>query len=266
MQSNFLVVFLLLCCVGLSIQDVPPPGKVLDLSTFDALQIPVDNGNGGITQIKHPQLDAYSSEYFYTNPYDTSEVVFWCPENGVVTGNGAGPRTELTEPNNYFTFSGTHTMKYTTSVKEVPSGGEICIGQIKGDSCDICAAMEEKALNNSTVGLQGSSCLIVVELIYDADKNGLVTAHMRDDDCRGVSFELGHFDFDENIDISMKVDGYDVYVSSNKVTLDKYDYSFWKGKHYGMHFKVGVYDQNKGKSGSVGGKAKVSNLKISHNN
>jgi len=42
----------------------------------------------------------------------------------------------------------------------------------------------------------------------------------------------------------MKVDGYNVYVSSNKQVLEKYDYSFWKGSHYGMHFKVGLYDQN----------------------
>ena len=31
-------------------------------------------------------------------------MVMFVPENGVVTGNGAGPRTELTEPNDYFTF------------------------------------------------------------------------------------------------------------------------------------------------------------------
>lgn len=242
---------------------VPPPGKVLDLSTFDALQIPVDNGKGGMTQIKHPELDSYSSEYFYTNPYDASQVVFWSPENGVVSGNGAGPRTELTEDNNFFTFSGKHKMKYRMQVKETPSGEKISIGQIKGDSFDTYLEVE-----NST-SVWGASCLIVVELIYDPKSNGLLTAHMRKkngDGCSGVTYELGKFSLSENIDISMEVIGYDVYVSSNKVSLDAHDYSFWKGKHYGMHFKVGVYDQHKDRSGSGAGKAKLSNLKISHTN
>ena len=239
---------------------IPYPGEVLDLSTFDALQIPLDNGSGGMTQIKHPELDTYSSEYFYTNPYDVSQVVFWAPENGVVSGNGAGPRTELTEDNNYFTFSGKHVMKYTMQVKETPRGGEVCIGQIKGDSYD------SQFMGVQNVSLGGASCLIVVELIYDAEKNGLVTAHMRnkkDGSCSGVTYELGKFQLDENIEISMEVDGYDVFVSSNKASVS-HDYSFWKGQHYGMHFKVGLYDQNKNENGSSGGKAKLSNLKISH--
>lgn len=239
--------------------NVPYPGEVLDLSTFDALQIPLDNGSGGMTQIKHPKLDTYTSEYFYTNPSDVSQVVFWAPENGVVSGNGAGPRTELTEANNYFTFSGKHKMKYTMQVKETPHGGKVCIGQIKGDSYG------SQFTGVQNVSLGGSTCLIVVELIYEAEKDGLVTAHMRDKkggDCSGVTYELGKFKLDENIDISMEVDGYDVFVSSNKVSSVLHDYSFWKGEHYGMHFKVGVYDQNK--NGSRGGKAKLSNLKISH--
>jgi len=84
-----IITFVLVISVESSI---PPPGKVFDLSTFDALQIPVDNGKGGMTQIKHPKLDTYTSDYFYTNPHDTTEVVFWAPENGVMSENGSGPR------------------------------------------------------------------------------------------------------------------------------------------------------------------------------
>lgn len=249
-----------------SVLCVLPPGKVLDLSAFDSLQIPVDNGGGSFVQIRHPDLDSYTSDYFYTNPYDSTQVVFWAPENGSVSQNGAGPRTELTEDNNRFTFSGTHTMKYTMQVKETPSGGKVCIGQVKGDSCDSCffAEREGETISNSTA-LMGAGCLIVVELIYDANKNGLLTAHMRGHDasgCTNVQFNLGNFDLDEKMDISMTVNGYDVRVSSNKVTLPSYDYSFWKGAHYGMHFKVGLYDQNSG--GSGGAKGKLSNLRISH--
>jgi len=241
----------------------PPPGKVLDLSDFDNLQLPLDNGKGGMTEIKHPELDTYTSDYFYTNPYDTSQVVFWTPENGVVSGNGAGPRTELSESNNYFTFSGTHKMSYTMQVKQVPSGGKVCIGQIKGDDYDSSDANIKGENSTSRPGCSGS-CKIIVELIYDDNEDGLVTAHMRDESCCSATFKLGKFELDEDIEISMKVDGYNVYVSSNKVTLNKYSYSWWKGDNYGMHFKVGLYDQNTGSKSSNGGKAKLSNLKISH--
>lgn len=256
----------LLLCVSMwcLVQCAPSPGQVLDLSTFDALQIPLDNGKGGMTQIKHPELDSYSSEFFYTNPDDHSQVIMWAPVDGAMSGNGAGTRTELTEDNNHFTFSGKHKMKYSMKVKETVNGGQVAIGQIKGDSYD-SYLLESEDISNAT-SLRGSSCLIVVELIYDAKENGLLTAHMRkqkDGDCKGVTYELGNFNINENIDISMEVEGYDVYVSSNKASVS-HDYSFWKGKHYGMHFKVGAYNQDK--SGSGAGKVKLSNLKISHSN
>lgn len=250
----------------LNVAGTPPPGKVLNLKTFDALQIPEGKGKEGMTQIRHPELDKYSSKYFYTNPTDESEVVFWAPESGSVSGNGAGPRTELTEANNYFTFSGKHTMSYTMSIEKVPSDGKVCIGQIKGDSFDSYQDPEIVDDNNTTTLLKGS-CLIVVELIYEARNNGLVTAHMRSKSGGGCSseiFKLGNFGLNEKIQISMEVNGYNVYVSSNKVKANRYDYSFWKGKHYGMHFKVGVYDQTSCSSCSSGAKAKLSNLKITH--
>ena len=255
---------------------VPPPGEVLDLSPFDALQTPLDDGHGGMTQIKHPELDTYSSEYMYTDEWDTSKVVIWAPINGVVSGNGAGPRTELTEENSLFTFSGKHTMKFTQQVKQINSCSDVCIGQIKGDDFD--EAFEVPPTWNTTQPhywisegryeslhrdhpIIGASCLIVVELTYDGSH---VTAHTRNEHCDNVSNDLGHFDLDEEIIIEMTVDDYDVFISSNKVTLPKIDYSFWKGAHYGMHFKVGVYDQCTGNSDTDGSKSKLSNLKITH--
>lgn len=257
----FLSIFLvLLGSTNVVLSSVPPPGKVLDFSTFKDLQVPVDDGKGGMTEIKHPELDTYSSKYMYTDEWDTSKVVFWAPINGVISGHGAGPRTELTEPNNLFTFSGKHTMKFTQQVKQIPSCGDVCIGQIKGDSYN----SQFFTAGNGTVGTTGGdSCLIVVELTFDG-KNAI--AHTRDKNCQGVKHNLGSYTMDEEIHISMTVDGYYVYVSSNKVNLGKIDYSFWKGANYGMHFKVGIYDQCSGKSSEDGGKTKLSGLQITHSN
>ena len=87
-------------------------------------------------------------------------MVMFVPENGVVTGNGAGPRTELTEPNDYFTFSGTHHMSYVTRVLQADH--TVCIGQVKGDDYS-----------------SNASALIVVEIIYSPG-SGSVTSHVRD--------------------------------------------------------------------------------------
>jgi hypothetical protein len=110
----------------------------------------------------------------------------------------------------------------------------------------------------------GSSCLIVVELIYNMNNNE-VTSHFRDKDCNSKSSSVGFFSPGEQIHVNFKVDNTNVYVSTNKVTLPVYSYSFWQYKNYKMHFKVGVYDQASGTDGSKGGKVKLSNLKVTHN-
>jgi hypothetical protein len=119
------------------------PAKVLNLPDNFRLQIPKDNGSGSITTIKQPELATYSSSYFSTDA-DGVSVVMWSPENGVVTGNGAGPRTELSEPNDYFTFKGQHTMSFVQQVYKADPKGVVCIGQIKGDSYD---GMKGRSLN-----------------------------------------------------------------------------------------------------------------------
>lgn len=264
----FLMTVSCFICVKSSI---PPPGDVLDLSPFDALQIPVDNGRGGFVQIKHPELDTYSSEYMHTDEWDTSKVVFWAPINGAVSDNGSGPRTELTEDNNYFTFSGKHTMKFSQQVKQVNSCSDVCIGQIKGDSYDeyfqVPTHWKNTTYSNASIDrssdhpILGASCLIVVELTYDGKH---VIAHTRDHNCHSVNYDLGSFGIDEEIEIEMTVDDYDVYIKSNKATVPALDYSFWKGANYGMHFKVGLYDQCTGSSDSDGSKSKLYNLHITH--
>jgi len=251
----------------------PLPWDVLGLSNtkIDRLQIPKSNG-GGITQItlsSSPSLKAYSdSTYFYTDAAYPSGVIMFAPENGAVTGNGAGPRTELSEPNSYFTFRGNHRMEYTTQVLAFPSGGEVCVGQLKGDECDSCFLASTDAdtgADSNTTRLFGSK-LIVVELTFD--KSGQLTCHLREKNGNNVNRDLGRYDLKEKIKIVIELKGFDVVVtavgaSGNMKTVN-YSYKFWSGDNYKMHFKVGVYDQNSGNSGSVGGKVRLSALRISH--
>lgn len=242
-------------CSGPS--NVPPPSKVFDLSNFK-LQIP--EGSDG-TSIK--DLSTYSSCYFYTDPSKTNTVNFWTPEDGNSTKNGSGPRTELSE-NKEFTFFGKHSMNFTQTVFEADPKGEICIGQIKGDSfSDIKSSKLNFANVADNATLTSSSCLIVVELIFNANSRS-VTAHFRDKDCNSKTYSLGKYALSEPIKMTFVVDGVHVYVSSDKVTLPKYSYSFWANSNYQMHFKVGTYVQGHGSDHSKGAKSKLSQLEVSH--
>lgn len=259
----YVVIFLSLLAVGFvqHVSGLRYPADVLNLAeTSMELQFPDTSKDGGIHTIKQPELLTYSSNYFYTNEDDPSTVVFWAPENGGVTDNGSGPRTELTEPKNFFTFSGKHTMTFTQQVKATDPKGVICIGQIKGDSYD-STAIEEFNNSSSSAILRGS-LLIVVELMY-SESSGAVTAHVRNKQGDNINLDMGHYSLNEKINMMMSVDGYEVTVKSDKAS-HTYSYDFWKGANYGMHFKVGVYDQGEGSSSSKGGKTKLSNLKITH--
>ncbi len=178
----------------------PPPSKILDLSNFK-LELP-----DGSTSVKN--LDSYSSKYFYTDPADNRTVNFWTPEDGSVSSNGAGPRTELSEKTE-FTFSGKHSMVFTQQVFEADPKGEVCIGQVKGDSFNANFVSEfvdpvGSAIDYSSVPLNSTlmaSCLIVVELIYNA-KSKEVTAHFRDSACNSKSVSVGQFSLGETIKMS----------------------------------------------------------------
>ena len=86
-----------------AVSAVNPPGSYFNLSAFK-LQLPLSDGNGGVVEIDQPQLETYSSAYFYTDPSDNG-MTFWCPENGAHTSGSNYPRSELRD-NTDFTFSG----------------------------------------------------------------------------------------------------------------------------------------------------------------
>ena len=90
---------------------------------------------GDPTVIPTSQLvSGYSSQYFYTGA--DGALVFWCPVTGVSTKNSSFARSELRETNADGSLSawnaldGTETLDATLAVNQVPSSGEVVIGQI----------------------------------------------------------------------------------------------------------------------------------------
>jgi hypothetical protein len=224
------------------------------LYNFD-LQLPLDNGKGSMLQIKNSELKTYTSKYFKVSD-DQKSVTMFAPETGFVSDNGGGPRCELTEPNDYFTFSGKHILKFTHQVLSADPGGSIAIAQVKGDSYNVY--LPEDRSNHTVAG----GCLIVGMMHYNA-KTGYAEAEFKNRDCNAVSYNIGKFSFGEKIEGTMVVDGYDVSISTQKGSASL-DYTWWKGRDYGMHFKVGVYAHGTGKDSSKGGKTMLSGISISH--
>ncbi len=118
-----------------------PPVNFFDLSHWK-LQLPIDtNGllsatNLGVMEILTPQLLAgYASDYFYSGA--DGAMTFWTPVTGATTSGTSYPRSELREMLNTndtgvdWTGQGVHTMNVQCQVLQVPSSGNVCIGQIK---------------------------------------------------------------------------------------------------------------------------------------
>jgi hypothetical protein len=197
---------------------IPPPGAVFNLSAW-TLQLPVSDGHGGVVEIKEPQLDTYTSEYFYTNGSSANNAMtFWCPEDGAHTSGSSYPRSELRETADW-TFIGTNRLNVTIAVLEEPTGGAITIGQVHVD------------------GLS-HSCSIVIELEWES---GDIVAHLRDDQCNPVSKTVGTgYAIGDPVHYSIGIDGLDAFASTDTGSMPPYSYS-WMNTSVPIYFKVGDY-------------------------
>ena len=117
--------------------DLPPSGN-FDLSHW-YLGLPVDSAggtNGYSASISTATLlGGYEHpDYFYTDT--DGSMVFWAPVTGVTTPGSCYPRSELRElispPSTDINWSayGIHILTAQCKVTQVPSNGEIIIGQI----------------------------------------------------------------------------------------------------------------------------------------
>jgi hypothetical protein len=70
--------------------------------------------------------------------------------------------------------------------------------------------------------------------------NGLVKALYRDKNCGTVSTKLGYYKTSEEINWSVKMDGYSMSVTTDKATMSPYVWS-WMNTSVPIYFKHGVY-------------------------
>jgi len=114
------------------------PGADFDLRRWK-LTLPVDVSGGlagSPAEIKYPQLQTYTSQFFYTGA--DGAMVFWCPVIGVTTSGATAPRTELrelisgTDSSVNWTADGTHILRGQCRVTQQPDTGDVIIGQVHG--------------------------------------------------------------------------------------------------------------------------------------
>lgn len=113
------------------------PGKVLNLTNWK-ITIPTSTKPNGVADdVKQPQLDTYTSEFFFTDKTNTA-VTFKAFVDGATTKGSNFPRSELREMINngkdqasWSSSSGTHTLFIDQRVIHLPDvRDQIVIGQI----------------------------------------------------------------------------------------------------------------------------------------
>lgn len=106
----------------------PAGHRAVSLSGWK-LTLPVDSSGcqcGSAAQVNPARL---VSPWLTQN---SAGLAFWAPAKGATTPNSKHARTELVSLNEYVEGSGTHTLNVTESVQQVPTSGDITIGQIHG--------------------------------------------------------------------------------------------------------------------------------------
>lgn len=130
-------IFAWLCWAGMNVH-AATPGESFDLRRWK-LTLPVDVSGGlagSPAEIKYPQLQTYTSEFFYSGT--DGAMVFWCPVVGVTTSGATAPRTELrelisgTDSSVNWTADGTHVLRAQCRVTQQPDTGDVIIGQVHG--------------------------------------------------------------------------------------------------------------------------------------
>lgn len=190
----------------------------------------------------------YNSKYFYPNG---STITFWAPVTGTTTKNSSYPRSELRETfsngkaRNWLYREGTHRLQARLAVAQVPSTGDVVIGQLHSK-------------DNPTP---------YVKLVYSMERGvgylGVALRRRPQDKASPIvmtykSMPLGRF-FDYSIEVAK--DGRLHIKLAGMEYVDQVDPA-WAAKRF--YFKAGMYVlDNKGPA-SEGGMAVFDQLSVSH--
>jgi len=237
-------IFLVMCASVLNA--AVPPASNFDLSHWK-LTLPIDD-DGGITgeatEIKNPQLQTYSSQFFYTGP--DGAMVFWSPVQGATTANATDPRSELRElidPRSStvnWPAEGTHILRAQCKVTQQPDSGAVMIGQIHGYPVQRLVKLQYnngqlQAYIRNKIASSGDT-----KFTYTVATNALITYEIKVVD--GVA--------------SVTVNG--VTRSHNFYATD----SAWRNSKY--YFKAGAYLQDNSGPVTEGGRVSFYQISVNH--
>jgi poly(beta-D-mannuronate) lyase len=213
------------------------PAQVLKLSNW---YLTLPTGSSTAATVKQPQLDSYTSEYFFTKGASTG-VVFYAPVSGSTTRHSVHTRSELREtaangtlPWGWSAGKGTHILTATEAITHLPGGnGTLCFAQIHGPGSKWYLILDAVGTGNGTAKL-------VVK-----DKSRKATGAVID-----PSYKIGTR-FNLVVSATNGVVGID-YNSVRKVTT--------KSTQKGSYFKIGAYNQSSGDFGE----SVVYSLSVTH--
>lgn len=194
------------------------------------LQLPVKYGKS-ILIIKYPELQTYTSEYFYTA--SDGSMAFKCPTNGYTTENSKYPRSELRENEEWDLLKNIHLLTTQCKIVKVAKGKGVIIGQIHGTESklnpQVCKLYYDP---NGDVYLQ-----------HKCDKNPSDTE---------IKVKLGKVNLGDVLNYSFFVNNGVIAVCVNdKKVVISFKNTYWNKQKY--YFKLGNYlqDNNKGDDFSI---------------
>ncbi len=208
----------------------------MDLSSFN-LMLPTGQ-DGNPDTMTGDQLSSYQSDYFQM---ENGQMKFFTSVTGVHSANSQDPRTELAQAQGWKLDSGPHTLSASLTLDQVPSTGDVTIGQVH----------QRNDIERPPIMINW--------------KNGKVVASVME--TNSPSSQRKEYELADNVPLGDKID-YKIDVApdgavaidlNGKSTNFKLDPSFNEGE---LYFKAGLYVHDNQGDSSEGARATFTKLQI----
>jgi hypothetical protein len=229
--------------------------SAIDLSHWK-LTLPTGKSGHADTISTSQLVNGYSSKYFYTG--SDGATVFWTPVNGTKTPGSTYPRTELRETKsdgseyNWKVTDGTATLRATLAINQVPSTGNVVVGQIH---------------DNGSGGVKNQPLIMLLYKFDSKSGTGSLIAQVRSTPttsgltnytlATGIKLNTKfsyQIQLKSNYTLSVQVNGVNEYSAS-------VDHSWNK---QGLYFKAGSYPHDSSGPSSEGAKVSFYALTATH--
>jgi hypothetical protein len=209
----------------------------MDLSPFNLMLPTGEEGNPDT--ITGDQLSSDQSEYFQM---DNGQMKFFTPVTGVHSANSKDPRTELAQAQGWKMDSGGHTLSASLTLDQVPSTGDVTIGQVH----------QRGTAGRPPVMINWKNGQVIASVMETNSPSA-----QRKDYVLADNIPLGA---PNNYNIDVAPDGSAAIDLNGKPTNFKLDSSFNEGE---LYFKAGLYVHNNQGSSSESARATFTGLQMS---